>query len=252
MSKTYSEFLNGTELDEGFKQHAAAALIAAGLVGGGGAVSNKLSSANHDYQHSEIKAHTNLALKAHSVGDFSGEHRHMDIAKQHMKDLGPEDHAMHRAEYSKHLKLALHAQSIGDNEGADHHKEIFKSHGRKLGLNESALLEWPQSGPVSHDAARELHLHAVNVRELADKKEPFLLNIQRKIKRGVYDHSKAPKLWQYYVDEVARHYVKHHDAADAKVSDVFNKNTRQHVAKQMADDEYDNITSGEYSHLLGK
>ena len=89
-----------------------------------------------------------------------------------------------------------------------------------------------RSGPVDEAAARELDLYAENTSELYGQKKAILANIQRKLKSGKYDHSKAWKLWMYWVDAAARRYVKEFGGS---VQSVFNKATREHLARQLAD-----------------
>ena len=37
---------------------------------------------------------------------------------------------------------------------------------------------------------------------------PIITNIKRKLKRNIYDHEKAQKLWMYLIDDAARKYVE--------------------------------------------
>lgn len=48
--------------------------------------------------------------------------------------------------------------------------------------------------------------------------------------RGQYDHSKAPKAFDWYVKQLSEHYVRHHGGLPAT------KATRDHVAQQLADE----------------
>ena len=61
---------------------------------------------------------------------------------------------------------------------------------------------------VDEDAARELELYADNTASLYNQKLAIIQNITRKLKNGTYDHSKAPKLWQYWIDAAAREFVE--------------------------------------------
>ncbi len=88
------------------------------------------------------------------------------------------------------------------------------------------------SGPVDDDAAHELDLYAENTSELYNQKKSILANIKRKIASGKYDHSLAPKLWMYWVDAAARRYTKEFGSGG---SVIFNKATREHLAKELAD-----------------
>ena len=68
---------------------------------------------------------------------------------------------------------------------------------------------------------------------------------KRKLKRGIYDHDKAQKLWMYLIDDGAKEYVKEfHPNED--VAYRFPKETRLHLASVMAQRELDKIKQGEY------
>jgi hypothetical protein len=55
------------------------------------------------------------------------------------------------------------------------------------------------------------------------------------MKKGIYDHAKAAKLFQYLVDNGARKYVKEHGAPGQNIRDVFPKAERTKVAQKLAD-----------------
>ena len=99
---------------------------------------------------------------------------------------------------------------------------------------------------VDSDAMNELKLFINNDEDLYRKKfMPIIANIKRKIKRGVYNHEMAPKLWMYLVDEAARKYVKEFGSPDQDVADMFPKELRQQIAKDMADEEQEKIEASE-------
>ena len=57
--------------------------------------------------------------------------------------------------------------------------------------------------------AEELILYIENDYDLYRQRfVPIIKNIQRKLKRGNYDHTKAPKLWGYIVEAGAKKYHK--------------------------------------------
>ena len=62
---------------------------------------------------------------------------------------------------------------------------------------------------------------------------PIIKNVQRRMKKGTYDHIKAPKLWMYLVDNGAKKYVKEF-GGDVKRD--FPKDVRQSVAVQFANE----------------
>ena len=89
------------------------------------------------------------------------------------------------------------------------------------------------SGPADTQAANELDLYAENTSELYNQKKSILANIQRRLKKGTYDHSLAPKLWMYWVDAAAKRYVKEFGSG-GNISTIFNKATREHLARELA------------------
>lgn len=100
---------------------------------------------------------------------------------------------------------------------------------------------------VDADAKRELDLFIENEGRLAAKKESILTNLLRKLKSDSYSHSQAPKLWMYLVDEGAKMYAKEMGSGDAK--NLFPKELRESLAKDMADSELELMKNGEYDHL---
>ncbi len=86
------------------------------------------------------------------------------------------------------------------------------------------------------DEAMELKLYIDNDGDLYRQRlVPIVKNIQRKMKSGKYDHSKAPKLWMYLVDDGAKKYSKEFPGVK------FDKKVRQYVAQEFADEYKDEI-----------
>ena len=80
---------------------------------------------------------------------------------------------------------------------------------------------------------------------------PIISNIKRKLKRNVYDHEKAQKLWMYLVNDAAKEYVKEYGSTQDDVSNMFPKETRMQVARVISDRELENIKQGEYDAPKG-
>ena len=96
---------------------------------------------------------------------------------------------------------------------------------------------------------RELELYIMNDQDLYRQMfMPIIMNIVRKIKRGVYDHKLAPKLWQYLVDQGAKNYVQEHGGT---VRHTFPKRARMELASDLADEQYEMIKAGEYGIATG-
>ena len=81
-------------------------------------------------------------------------------------------------------------------------------------------------------AADELRMYIDNDRQLYRQQTTSIIkNVQRKLKSGKYDHTKAPKLWSYLVDNGVKKYIKEF-GGNAK--DLFPKDVRQSVAIELA------------------
>ena len=96
---------------------------------------------------------------------------------------------------------------------------------------------------------RELELFIMNDQDLYRQMFlPIIMNLARKMKRGVYNHQMAPKLWQYLVDQGARKYVMQNGGT---VRNTFPKQARMELAKDMADEQMEMLKAGEYSIATG-
>ena len=96
---------------------------------------------------------------------------------------------------------------------------------------------------------RELELFIMNDQDLYRQMfMPIIMNIVRKMKRGVYDHKLAPRLWQYLVDQGAKKYVMQHGGT---VKNTFPKRAREELASDLADEQMEMIKAGEYSIATG-
>ena len=100
---------------------------------------------------------------------------------------------------------------------------------------------------IDSDAVNELDTYNMNSEDLYRRRfMPIISNIKRKIKKNVYDHEKAQKLWMYLVDDAAKEYVKEFGSTQDDVATMFPKETRQQVARIISDRELENIKQGEY------
>ena len=105
------------------------------------------------------------------------------------------------------------------------------------------------SGADYAEEKRELELFIMNDQDLNRQMfMPIIMNLARKMKRGVYNHQMAPKLWQYLVDQGARKYVMQNGGT---VRNTFPKQARIELAKDMADEQMEMLKAGEYSIATG-
>jgi len=100
---------------------------------------------------------------------------------------------------------------------------------------------------IDSDAVNELDSFIMNNEDLYRRRfMPIISNIKRKIRKNVYDHEKAQKLWMYLVDDAAKEYVKEYGSAPDDVKTMLPKETRQQVARIISDRELENIKQSEY------
>lgn len=99
-------------------------------------------------------------------------------------------------------------------------------------------------GIADEDAADELVLYLDNDYQLYKQKELIADNLLRKIKRGIYDHARAPDAWIYVVEEAAKKYAKEFASRPGEWSVLFNLPTRRLAAVEIADRWYANARAG--------
>ena len=82
---------------------------------------------------------------------------------------------------------------------------------------------------MDSDAVNELDSYIMNTEELYRRRfMPIIANLRRKMKKNIYDHEKAQKLWMYMVDDAAREYVQQFGSqgqgfsGGINVEDIFN------------------------------
>lgn len=91
---------------------------------------------------------------------------------------------------------------------------------------------------LDQNAAAELQLFIENDERIYRSRfVPVMQNLKRKLDKGTYDHSLAPKLWRYLVDAAAKAY----DPDSGQWHKMFNTTTRQHVAQTLADEYREDI-----------
>ena len=75
---------------------------------------------------------------------------------------------------------------------------------------------------IDSSAVNELDSYIMNNEELYRRRfMPIISNIKRKLKRNVYDHEKAQKLWMYLIDDAAKEYVKEFGSQQDDVMDMY-------------------------------
>lgn len=90
---------------------------------------------------------------------------------------------------------------------------------------------------------RELDLYAYNTSELYGQHQSIIANLKRRIEKGTYDPALAPKLWGYWVEAAAKRYAKEFGGSWHA---MFDKPTRDALAREIAVDEHRKIVDGEY------
>lgn len=97
----------------------------------------------------------------------------------------------------------------------------------------------PRGSSSDATAARELFLYAQGHPQYG----LYVENLMKKLHRGVYDHEKAAKLWQYLADRSARMYEtgkeSHYEGFRFKMNpipDYFSAATRRRAAVLLRDD----------------
>jgi hypothetical protein len=134
-----------------------------------------------------------------------------------------------KAHAAKNLKK-LGAETVQSH--ADTLKQLrqsLKAQGKLPGLRkEEAIVEG------EHTAAKELVMYADNDSQLyRTSHQPIVANLKKKVKKGVYDHEKATKLWGYHADRAAQKYAKEHGDGQPWHK-MFTPSDRKQAAKWFA------------------
>lgn len=98
-------------------------------------------------------------------------------------------------------------------------------------------------GTANKVAADELLLYLDNEYDIYKQKQAIAESLLRKVKRGTYDHRRAPDAWDYVVETAAKKYAKEY-ANPREWSAIFNVPTRNLVATELADRWWRNARAG--------
>ena len=83
--------------------------------------------------------------------------------------------------------------------------------------------------------SRELTLHADNTQHLYTRSYvPIAKNLEKKFKKGTYDHEKAQAAWKHHADRAADDYAKEHGTKGQKGHHIFSVSARKEAAKEFA------------------
>jgi hypothetical protein len=98
--------------------------------------------------------------------------------------------------------------------------------------------------------AKDLVLHGDNTGHLHNSSTvPTRKNLNRKFKKGVYDHDKANVLWGYHADKAAQSYTREHGQPGDLWHKVFPPKDRRAAAAHWADKHFDAMQTGDQSHV---
>jgi hypothetical protein len=101
-----------------------------------------------------------------------------------------------------------------------------------------------------HPQSKALILHGDNDSHLYHSSTvPIRKNLNKKIKKGTYDHEKAKKLWGYHADRAAQSYTKEHGHAGQKWHELFSTKHRKAAAAHWADEHHEAVITGDSGHV---
>lgn len=98
---------------------------------------------------------------------------------------------------------------------------------------------------IDMDAVRELELYAENTSEIYHRwTMPTVENLKKKYSKGIYDHEKAVKAFEYVAEAAAKMYHKEF-CSPGNWYDDFSKSTRKAVAEILEEYYYDEYIASE-------
>lgn len=109
------------------------------------------------------------------------------------------------------------------------------------------------AGAHDEHAAHELHQYIHNDGDLhRQQHHPIIKNLMHKKARGIYDSTKAHKLFGYLADNGAQKYHKENGSPGTPWHHAFTTSTRHEVARRLRDDFEGEAKLGNYDHLVPK
>ena len=119
--------------------------------------------------------------------------------------------------------------------------EFWKEYNQLVNKNQKTSTKRLLKNPIDHIGARELSLYIDNDAALNRQQlEPIVKNLARKHAKGLYDKTKAIKLWNYLVETGAKKYNKEHGDGTLSLK-MFDKDTRNEVAREFEKMYYANV-----------
>lgn len=102
---------------------------------------------------------------------------------------------------------------------------------------------------LSHNA-HELVLHADNDSHLYKTSHvPIAKNLEKKFKKGTYDHEKAKTLWKSHADRAADSYAKEHGSPGQKGHHIFSVKDRKQAAEHFANYHHAEMQAGNFHDI---
>lgn len=166
-----------------------------------------------------------------------------------------------------HRMRSYMTDPIGNKDEFEKHDRKFekrivgtgKAYRRMAGLK--IVDEVRTKQPGDEDAAHELFLYATNDSDLYNRGAlPIIANLQRKVKKGVYDAELAIKLWRYHADSAAKGYNKEYggtftpatrDMAAKQFRDYYDEDV-QSVSESVTEDNIQELSKGTLTSYLRK
>ena len=165
------------------------------------------------------------------------------------------------------MRQAVDNWANGNRRDAKRVHAVLACYARTRGGSVAAGLRAGYRGPAMNDLspyASELVLYADNTYELYGQKQATERNLLRKMRRGRYDHAKAPQAWAYWVVAAAKRYYQElgprmgwdqkGQAAEDGVHyhawwTMFPPEVRREAAQYLADRFRDEVEAGEHGEV---
>jgi hypothetical protein len=111
-------------------------------------------------------------------------------------------------------------------------REQFKKAAR-VQVSRSRNPRGGSGGEVDSHGATELEMYITQSSELYPRRQAIEANLAKKMAKGTYRSSEAPKLWKYLVDDGAKRYAREF-ASPGNWNRIFDVPTRNAVARSLA------------------
>ncbi len=195
----------------------------------------------------------NPEYQERNIGPFATKKAAREYYDYHHKDHSTAEYKKKREYFGTSVRTVWYLV-VRPRRGNPQNSTVRLAPAKPMSSTERALgrRQIPTSNPLDEHAATELKLYIDNDADLYRQRyTPIVKNMTRKKASGKYDRDAAVKGWMYLVDDGAKKYHREFGSG-GKWHDMFDKPTREAVAREFRDEFEVEYNLGNYDEYIPK